>query len=894
MLAINAVDNLTGYSSFGDPPVVRFELSHRQLPEYRCDGSAVVEELRRLGLELAFDCVEVRDTIAPPTVRVFASLTLGLLSRAGHEPEWAIVEAGLEPGSSRVIVGNEECESCRLAAELAVRLLNAHADSEGNPTALLDIEIEPAVEDISARATDPNALLLKRAARRRGLPVMWLDQHPFEEAPPGRLIRSGLQKIGHGSAGRLLAGPMPNLPNQQILRTVTDRASLMNHLAKAGLPVAPHEPGLPPVGTVKRAIRRAERLGYPVMIKGTYKQAFPHRHHALPVFGPIDHPGQIRQVFDAVATRGGGVWVEGYLSGQSYRFLVIGGQVRAVARRSPPAITGDGRSSISQLLANRAREAVTYRRQIAWKALSSGDADLATRLRLAGVDSETILPGGYRVALRAEGNPYNGGHCVDVTDKIPVAIKELAETAAIRCGLDEIAGVDMVLDRPFCRQLDSNVAIIDVLPDPDLLTHVRPDEGVGRDAAGSLIETLFPPGHSGRIPLIAVTGTNGKTTTVRMIDHMLRHRFHRPGRTTTEGAFLADELLREGDVAGTSGAALLLAEDSVDAAVLETARGGLIKSGSPFDYCDVGVCLNVDADHVGLDGIHTLDGMADLKAEVIRRARGSAVLNADDPRVLAMEAETPAREVILVSRMRDSAAIVRHRQAGGMAVVTESHGGREWIVAYEGDKRNRIMPADEIPATLGAAVGFNIDNALFAVAAARAMRLEDTRIRQTMARFSADHVHNPGRFNVYEDLPFTVVVDHAQNVPAMQKLCSAVRTLSCPGRKMLLLRGLGNRTDREILDLARASAGEFDVYVCSNFFQLRGRRPEEIPDLIEHGLLEQGVKRESVLKIPDAHEAIDRLREMAGDGDTVVMLFLGDSHQFIRQKLDEWSGTAGS
>jgi cyanophycin synthetase len=881
MMVIRSTRVYYGYSRYGEPTVAWFALSPLPAPA-GYDPHRVGQVLGRFGLKVRIGDGEVRASDASWVVPFFARLTRELLRQANHDAGHAVVEQPAGAPQASVAIPCEEPESCLFAGELATALLNAAC--VGHDMNSLQADLNEFLAFSRPRAVDANSRLLRQAARTRGLPTRWLGQAPFVEAPEDRIIRFGLLQIGHGSSSRRLLGPMPAPSDMKSLAMVANRALLMPLLAGQGFPVPSWDSEFPNQSTAGRAVRTASRLGYPVMVKSLVKQEFPHRQSAIRVFGPLHGAEQVTAAFEAAVWPVRKVWVERHSPGARYRFLVIGGRVRAVARRDPPTVTGDGRSTVAQLMAGCVAAAQTPDQRAAWSDMVADDADVDLRLRLAGLTRDSVPASGQRIELRAEGTPYNGGTCSDVTDAVTEEIKRLAERAASYCGLHELAGVDMTIRGPLGEAHAPDCVLLDVLPDPDLVTHARPHDGPPRDVAAELVDTLFAPGETARIPLVAVTGSNGKTTTARMIAHILRQRFRHVGLATTAGAFVDDELILEGDVAGANGAAVVLADERTEVAVLETARGGLIKLGAGFDVCDVGVCLNVTSDHVGLDGIETQEQMAEVKGEVLRRACGCAVLNGDDPRVLAMRERTGAERVILVSRGGGAAEVAAHRARGGYAVMIEPVDGVPWIVGYKGADRIGMLPVAAIPATVGGAVAFNVENALCAAAAAWGLGLPVELIRRALESFGASYECNPGRFNVIDGLPFRAVIDYAHNAEGMHMLCQALRALPEPKRRILLLRTADHRSDEGIRAFARAAAAErFDIYVCSR----RGKSPE-VPAKLRRTLLEEGIPEESVLLIPEIEEGIARMLELARAGDLVV--FLGGKRAgMIRCMLNDWS-----
>lgn len=887
MIALRHSHRFIQCSTHADHPMVRFELSLPTPGFSEVDCSRARASIEALGLNLAGIALDRPETDLRPEARDFVALLVALLRSGGHP----VTRAVLEPAAGAraiVQVHGEELASIQRVGEPALDLLNAAL--AGQPLAAFRTELSRLAAELRARAIDPNALLVVQAARRRGLPVMWLDQWPFEEIMPGRTRQFGLYKLGHGRSGRIMAAAMPRPRHETQLELLGDRGRVLEHLSAGDFNVPRFERDAARVRGVGHAARSAARLGFPVRLSAPHRVQFAYRYPSQAAFGPLTDVEQLRRVYDRVAGSTGEAWLEKAVPGERYRCLVIGGRVRAVAACRPPEIMGDGQSSIEQLIRSAGRGG-----NAAGQALDFHDADVALRLSLAGVTPGHVPGRGWRLALRDEGTSSNGGSLEDVTDRISEAVRALAVAAARHCGLEHMAGVELALDDASGSADADNCRVLDVLPDPDLLGHAGSHdadlegclaEPATRNFAEALLDTLFADTGDGRLPLVAVTGTNGKTTTVRMLERMMNEVHERVACTSSEYAVIADRLIHDGDSAGAQGALLVLAEDEPDAAVLETARGGLITSGVAFDRCDVGVCLNIDADHLGMNGVETLADLAAVKAEVVRRADRAAVLNADDERVLAMAGSTSAREIILVGRRPDSAPLRAHLEQGGRTVSIETHEGRSWICEYRPGERRPVIAIDDIPATFKGAVAFNADNACFAVAAARGLGLEIGAIADALRGFGASHECNPGRFNVFDGLHCRVLIDHAQNVPAMEMLGRAVAALPCNGRRWLLLRALGDRSDTEIRALATAAAGRFDRYVCSNFDLLRGRSADEVPDLLAGALQHAGIPGNAVTRFTEEDRALTWMLEQAGPQDLVVTVYLGDGHRRIRTRLE--------
>ena len=887
MIAIKQSKVLVGHSKYGAPPVVILSVSWTGgdaswAAAQQCMRSFREQINSRLSTSLEIETIGAAPSIAEP----FAEALLSLLHVAMHPPARAIVEPQSAENTVNVAIPCVEPQTCLYAGEVAAGLFNKAPASDADGSSLQE-EIGEFLLFARERLADENTQLLRLAARKRGLPVIELELDPFVASPPGRDARHGLIQIGQGIHQRRMLGPLPDRQSLQLMM-LKDRRRLIPHLAASGIPLPRQDLEFTNNNRLSRAQRSAERLGFPVTMKSAVRPDRSYQFPDIGEFGPINSPDQLALAFDAAAGDAHAVWVEEYLPGDSYRFLVVGGHVNAVARRQPPTLIGDGFSTLRGLACTRAEQAATLLKQSAWTDILDGDADLGVRLRLASLTWDTVIPAGQQVALRAHGTPYNGGVCEDVTDLIPDVFKRIAEQAAASCGMTLLAGIDMVIRSVQGEGNYPNCAVTDVMPDPDLLTHCQPDMGTARHVAEALVEAFFPDGQSGRIPVVAVTGTNGKTTTSRMIAHILRHTGLDVGLTTTMGAQINDDMMVFGDLAGVPGAAFVLNDPRTEAAVLETARGGLIKLGAPFDCCDVGVCLNVEGDHIGQDGVESLDQMAIVKSEVVRRSKDTVVLNADDKRVLDMVAVSQAPRTILVSTDTGSPAVCEHLARGGEAVVIEGESGAERLVWHRGEKATPLLTVASIPAAYGGAVRFNMSNAAFAAAATLGLGVTPNRIAEGLACFTASFETNPGRFNVLNGLPFQVIFDNAHNAHGLRALVEAIREWPVSGRRILVSRGSAYRSVAEIREMARAVAGKFDFYICTNSLNLRGHEPTEIPEIFRSTLLSEGVAGSVVLPIPDRGGAVKTALRLAQHGDLLVIL-AGEDIQNLWEQIKTFS-----
>lgn len=462
-----------------------------------------------------------------------------------------------------------------------------------------------------------------------------------------------------------------------------------------------------------------------------------------------------------------------------------------------------------------------------------------------------------------------------VTDAVHESLFAMLDAAAAKldCGLLVLSVVTPDLSQSL-EAVSGAVVNIDPAPQLDLL--LPPDSQWLAAAAEAFVRWIFPDGAPSRIPLVAVTGTNGKTTTSRLIARMARESGLVPGLASTAGVYIDDVLRQAGDSAGDSGHHLLLQAREVDFGVLETARGGIAHSGFMFDRCDVGVCLNVTADHIGEYGIETLDDMVAVKRSIVERARHGVVLNADYPTCLVMLPFAAGVRVGLCSvRQRADELLVR-AGAGGLACVLESAGAgdaaEEWLVCHEAGQRIPVLAVKDFPAAFGGAARFNLSNAQHAILAARLAGLGFDAIARALRGFDASFENNPGRLNFYHGHPFTVIMDYAHNPDGMHQLLDCADRLGIAGRRILLYAATGNRTDAEVVEHTLGPVGRIDHFVVRRYVgNLRGRQPEEIPELMHAALREAGVPEERITIAWNPEEGAMIAMRMARPGDLVIL-----------------------
>jgi cyanophycin synthetase len=401
--------------------------------------------------------------------------------------------------------------------------------------------------------------------------------------------------------------------------------------------------------------------------------------------------------------------------------------------------------------------------------------------------------------------------------------------------------------------------------------HMAPSEGRARDVAGPVLDWLFPPGTPSRIPIAAVTGTNGKTTTARMLAHIQKLAGHTVGLTTTDGVYIDGHRTVAGDMTGPVATRMVLSDPKVDMAVLEIARGGLLRAGMAVRHCDVGAVLNIKSDHLGLRGVGTLDDLAKVKRIVVEVARETAVLNADDPLCLKMADYTSAKHLCYVTMDPTHELVGEHIKAGGRGVVLESGIKGQMITIYDHGAHIPLLWTHLIPATLEGRALHNVQNAMFAAAMAFSMGLKLEDIRHGLRTFDTTFFQAPGRMNIFDEHPFKVILDYGHNPAAVEAMCQLVERLDVVGRRLVVLAAPGDRRDEDITDIGRMAAGRFDRYIVRRDDALRGRKPDEVPHLLRDALLAAGVAAEQILVIPDEQLAVDTALREAQPSDLLLV-----------------------
>lgn len=757
------------------------------------------------------------------------------------------------PGHYWLVYEYEQRDVGLRAADLGLVLLMSLVPSELRPAGavpdgfVFDRARDEFIRYAQRHALGPSTAALVAAAEARRIP--WL-----------RLNGSSLIQLGHGRFQSRLQASISGRTPSIAVELASDKEETNRLLGNLGLPVPRQELA----HDEDEAVAAAERIGWPVVVKPC------DANHGRGISIRLGAAESVRRAFALAREQSDGVLVESFIEGNDYRMLVVDGRLVAVAQRIPGHVVGDGVHTVAELVERvnaDPRRGVGHEKALTRLEL---DAQAEALLHERGWSSATVPPAGERVFLRRTGNLSTGGTAIDRTEVVHPDNATMAVRAMRAIGLD-IGGVDFLTSDISRSYREVGGAICEVNAAPGFRMHVAPSEGTPRDVAGPVIDMLFPPGAPSRIPIACITGTNGKTTTARMLAHILKLAGHHVGLATTDGIYVDGQRTVAGDMTGPVATRMVLSDPAVDVAVLEVARGGLLRAGLGVRHCDVAAVLNVRSDHLGLRGVNTLDELAEVKRIPIEVARDTAVLNADDPRCLAMAGHTDARYVCFVTMDPGHDLVRRHIEAGGRAVVLEAGITGRMITIFDHGAQIALLPAHLIPATMEGRAEYNIENAMFAAALAFSMGLSLENIRHGLQTFDTTFFQAPGRGNLFLEHPFRVVLDYGHNAHAVGAVIQFIERLDVSGRRIVVLAAPGDRRDEDVREIARSAAGYFDHFICRRDDALRGRAPDEIPRLLRNELLAQGVPAEAVEMVPSEADATERALGLGRGGDLVLI-----------------------
>ena len=725
---------------------------------------------------------------------------------------------------------------------------------------------------------DATQVRLKQAASSLNA---WLDQvqagglapntHRFAMAATQRSIpvsaKNGILSIGWGCQSERLESSFTGNTGNIAARIARNKPFASQMLQGAGIPI-------PPTAVAQdweKARAVAAKLGWPVVVKPS------NRDQGEGVVPGIKDEALLRKAYAAAARLSpGAVIVEKHVEGDDHRLLVVGGRLLMATRRIPAGISGDGVRTVSRLIetVNADPRRGSGKRSMMMRLVL--DEEALACLAEQGFTPESIPAAGRFIRLRRTANISTGGTAEDVTASIHPDNRFLAGRAARIIGLD-IAGVDFLCPDISRSWREVGGAICEVNAQPGFRPHWLSDPA--RDINGEIIDWLFR-NKPARIPTAAITGTNGKSTVARMLHHIWLTAGRTAGVCTTNGVWIGEEMVSDKNLSGYPGGRILLEDPAVEAAVIEMPRKGLIAFGHPCDRYDVAALLNVQDDHIGVEGIDSMEQMAQLKAEVLERATQAVVINAEDPLCLEMRTRAGTQRHILVARDSSNPAVQEHRAIGGEAVFIQSHQSELWIVLAEGAVETLLMPLHEIPATMNGLLRFNESNALFAAALAWAQAIPPATIRRALGSFANTPECNPGRYNFIEGFPFKVILDFGHNPDGVSEICSVASKLEVTGKRRLLNITFGNRHKAHLTALAPLLARTFDSFVlgCSKERVMRcrdyaGDDPEGAMLAAGSAALQsEGVQPGNILEERDRLTAIRTAIELSQPGDLLVLL----------------------
>ncbi len=770
---------------------------------------------------------------------------LEIQTLAGMDTGYGRTRETSETGVYNVVFSYQEEEVGRYAARAAVRLF-------------LDVSAEKPLDEIKEElAGDIQKMREIREEVRFGPSTgSLIEEAESRDIPYIRLNDQSLVQLGYGVHQKRIQATTTANTNMIAVDIAGNKHATKKLLGDMGVPV--------PKGFRIRELEELEstirNVGFPVVIKPL------NGNHGKGATVGIKTLEDAKVAFEKAQEYSRWVIVEKQIIGSDFRALVVNNRLIAVAERVPANVVGDGKQTIEELIAE--TNADPRRGYGHENVLTQIDIDNQTLrcIRNAGYEVESVLPKGERLYLKTTANISTGGTAIDVTDEVHPENVFLFERIARIIGLD-VAGVDIIAQNVSEPLHESGGGIIEVNAAPGFRMHLSPSEGIGRNVAEHVIDMLFPPGTETRIPIFAITGTNGKTTTTRLIAHILKGSGRTVGFTTTDGTYIQNQQIVQGDNTGPVSAQLVLKDPTVDVAVLETARGGIIRSGLGFDHADIGIVLNIEADHLGLKDVNTLEDLARVKAVVPRAVgkRGYAVLNAEDPLVYKMK-ELVDGKVVCFSMDENNPTIKRRAERGRVSCVYENG----YVTILKGKWKVRVEKVTNIPLTYGGRAEFMVQNVLASTLACfvHGVSIEDIRVGLTT--FNAGTAQTPGRLNFIEVGTTTVLMDYAHNPAGFSALTKFVSKL--PNKyRTVVMNVPGDRRDDDIREMGKIAGEAFDRIVIRAGHYLRGRDAADIAALIQEGIATSG-NEPQVRVIPESRDSIQHAIKNARKGELVVTL----------------------
>ena len=727
----------------------------------------------------------------------------------------------------------------RYAARASVRIAQALVDGKEYS---LDEDIQEMREIRERERLGPSTGSIIEEAEARGIP--WI-----------RLNKYSLCQLGYGTNQKRIQATVTSQTSSIGVELACDKEDTKFLLEQAEVPI--------PKGDIVRSEAgledAIERIGYPVVVKPVSGN------HGRGITTDIRNWEDATIALEAAKKVSRSVIVEKFVTGDDYRLLVINYQLVAAAKRTAAHVIGDGKSTVQQLIDEvNSDPRRGYGHEKVLTQIDINDLTLGL-LEEKGLTLDSVIPDGEKLKLKDTANLSTGGTAEDVTDYVHPYNIFMAERIARIIGLD-ICGIDIMTEDIGKPLPETGGAVLEVNAAPGFRMHLAPATGLPRNVAGHVMDMLYPPGSTARIPIIAVTGTNGKTTTTRLIAHMAKMKGFKVGYTTTDGVYIQNRLLMTGDCTGPNSAEFVLKDPTVNFAVLESARGGLLRAGLGFKKCDIGIVTNVAPDHLGLKGIHTIEQLAKVKGVIPETVfpDGYAILNADDDLVYGMR-EGLECNVALFSMDENNPRIRRHCKQGGTSAVYESG----YITIFKGEWKIRITKAVNVPLTFDGTAEFMIQNVLAAALAGylRGFSIED--IKVAIESFIPSPAQTPGRLNLFQFKDYQILLDYAHNEAGLRGLKGMVDRIEAT-IKIGVIAGIGDRRPEDNQAIGRVAAEMFDEIIIRQDKNLRGRTEAELIDMLKQGIASVSTTK-PVLVFPTEKEAISYAVENAQKGALIVL-----------------------